>query len=447
LIVHGSQTHAAVLHMATGELRGVRLRMPPTAVVEFLPSLPGPVRAVHEAGRRASGWLARRSIAGSTFASSPRARCRASGDRVKTDRRDAERLAQLLAPGELRFAFVPSIADEQFCDVIRAIEDRRGDLLRGSHRLSKFLVRRGLRWTGRGSAWTSRPVEMLLGPRAALLALEQAIPDSSHAATIARLRCFRGIDTLPAAGLCAEVGELAALSAQVAVGVFGERADRAHRRSQAPSGVDHQGRLGHARRLLGEAAHHYRHRPAVGDRLARRQHGQDPRVMRSPGGRNTGGISTGRCSRPTPQARRRRRDRLRLRAPRVLMGGRPERLIPTPATTAARCCWRADPDAPHCARVSQRGWLATLIDLAGAQRGSSRSPGAAADELGVHGVYEKPQEVNAILAEVGARVAATQVVLRAVRGNIRVGRPLVAPRWASATMPRTVRHHHGGARH
>ena len=51
---------------------------------------------------------------------------RASGDRVKTDRRDAERLARLLAAGELRFAFIPSVADEQFRDVIRAIEDCRG---------------------------------------------------------------------------------------------------------------------------------------------------------------------------------------------------------------------------------------------------------------------------------------------------------------------------------
>ena len=51
-------------------------------------------------------------------------------------------------------------------------------------------------------------IEMLMARRAALLgALEQAIPDSRHAQTIARLRCFRGIDTLTAAGLCAEIGD------------------------------------------------------------------------------------------------------------------------------------------------------------------------------------------------------------------------------------------------
>jgi transposase len=111
---------------------------------------------------------------------------RASGDRVKTDKRDAERLCRLLAAGELRFAFVPTVADEQFRDVIRAIEDVRGDLMR---------ARRDIRWSG--------PAR-----RSALLAaLEQAIPDSTHAQTIAALRCFRGIDTLTAAGLCAEIGD------------------------------------------------------------------------------------------------------------------------------------------------------------------------------------------------------------------------------------------------
>ena len=61
LDVHASQTHAAVLDTATGELRGVRLRMPPTAVAEFLATLPGPVRAVYEAGPTGFG-LARAAI-------------------------------------------------------------------------------------------------------------------------------------------------------------------------------------------------------------------------------------------------------------------------------------------------------------------------------------------------------------------------------------------------
>jgi transposase len=61
---------------------------------------------------------------------------------------------RLLAAGELRFAFVPSVADEQFRDVIRAIEDCRGDQMRARHRLSKMLLRRDIRWAGPGKPET-----------------------------------------------------------------------------------------------------------------------------------------------------------------------------------------------------------------------------------------------------------------------------------------------------
>src|ERR671919_1598910 len=134
------------------------------------------------------------------------------GDRVKTDRRDAIRLVRLLAAGELRFAFVPSVVDEHFRDLVRAIEDVRGDLMRSRHRLGKFLLRRGERYPGPGGTWTRKhlawlralrfedacsratladylaAVELLMGRRTSLIAaLEHAIPQSSHAATIATL--------------------------------------------------------------------------------------------------------------------------------------------------------------------------------------------------------------------------------------------------------------------
>jgi transposase len=154
------------------------------------------------------------------------------GDRVKTDRRDAIRLVRLLAAGELRFVFVPTVQDEHFRDLVRCIEDVRGDLMRARHRLGKFLLRHGQRYPGPGSAWTGKhlrwlqslrvadacsratladylsSVELLLARRTTLLEmLEQTLPEASHAPVIARLRCFRGIDTLTAAGVCAEVGD------------------------------------------------------------------------------------------------------------------------------------------------------------------------------------------------------------------------------------------------
>lgn len=306
LDVHASQTHASVLDTATGELRGVRLRVAPSRVVEFLEGLAGPVRAVYEAGPTGFGLArlgAQRGIDIRVVAAGKVPR--ASGDRVKTDKRDAERLARLLAAGELRFAYVPSVADEQFRDVIRAIEDCRGDLMRARHRLSKLLLRREIRWTGPGNAWTQKHmawlrglrledrcsqaafvdylsgVEMLVGRRAALVAaLEQAIPDCSHAVTIARLRCFRGIDTLSAAGLCAEIGDWQRFAKPKHVAGFlgivpSEHTSDTKRRQGS---ITKAGST-HARRLLVEAAHHYRHQPTVGTTVARRQEGQDPRVI------------------------------------------------------------------------------------------------------------------------------------------------------------------------
>jgi transposase len=69
---------------------------------------------------------------------------RRAGGRIKTDRRDAERLARLLVAGELRQVRVPTPAEEQLRDLVRSREDLRVDLLRCRHRISKFLLRREL---------------------------------------------------------------------------------------------------------------------------------------------------------------------------------------------------------------------------------------------------------------------------------------------------------------
>lgn len=306
LDVHALQTQAAVLDLGTGELRQVRLRMAPTEVLGFLEGLGPGVRAVYEAGPTGFGLAraaAERGIEVRVVAAGKTPR--SAGDRIKTDRRDAARLARLFAAGELRFAFVPSVADEQFRDVIRAIEDCRGDLMRNRHRLSKFLLRRDHRWPGPGANWTRRhmtwlraqhfdelcsqatfidylsAIEMLLGRRAALIAaLEQAIPDSRHAATIAALRCFRGIDTLSAAGLCAEIGDWSRFpKPRQLSGFLGIVPSEHTSDTQRRQGSITKAGPSHARRLLVEAAHHYRHNPTVGDTLARRQHGQDPRII------------------------------------------------------------------------------------------------------------------------------------------------------------------------
>lgn len=305
LDVHARQTHAAVLDLRSGELVVRRLVGAPEEAVAFLEGVPRPVVAVYEAGPTGFG-LARearrhgldvRVIAPGSVPKGP-------GDRVKTDRRDAIRLVRLLAAGELRFVFVPSVEDEAFRDLIRCIEDVRGDLMRARHRLSKFLLRRGHRyaearaWTVRHRRWLRAlnfedccaqaamadylaAVEFLAGRRATLLeVLDQQVPECAHAPVIARLRCFRGIDTLSAAGLCAEVGSFTRFpKPALASGFLGivpsERTSDTRRRLGAITKAG----PGHARRLLVEAAHHYRRPPAISQTLARRQQGQDPQII------------------------------------------------------------------------------------------------------------------------------------------------------------------------
>lgn len=306
LDVHQAQTVAAVLDPRSGELRVQRLRGEPAMVVPvFLEELDRPVAAVYEAGPTGFA-LARvaeqRGLDVRVVA--PGSIPRAPGDRVKTDRRDAKRLVRLFAAGELSYAFVPSEVDEHFRDLVRCIEDARKDLMRSRHRLSKFLLRRGQRFPG-CKAWTQphekwllklrfedavsqatfvdyvAAVQGLVQRRRVLIdALAAAVPASSHAETVARLRCFRGIDTLTAAGLCAEVGDFTRFSKpSLLSGFLGVVPSEYTSDEKRVQGQITKAGPPHARRLLVEAAHHYRHRPAVGLRLQERQAGLDPRVV------------------------------------------------------------------------------------------------------------------------------------------------------------------------
>jgi transposase len=306
LDVHRAQSIAAVLDPVSGELGVQRLRGAPAVVVPaFLERLGRPVRAVYEAGPTGFGLARAATERGLDLrVVAPGSIPRAPGDRVKTDRRDAKRLVRLFAAGELSFAFVPGEEDEQFRDLVRCIDDARKDLMRSRHRLSKFLLRRGLRFPGR--QWT-RPHERWLGElhfddalsqavlvdyrcavdalvqrrRALIGTLEEAVPASSHAETVARLRCFRGINTLTAAGLCAEVGNFERFAKPgLLSGFLGIVPSEYSSDEKRVQGSITKAGSTHARRLLVEAAHHYRRRPRIGQELAARQAGQDPRVVR-----------------------------------------------------------------------------------------------------------------------------------------------------------------------
>jgi transposase len=297
--VHAVKVVAAVLDVETGEVRSFRLPGDAQEAAAFCSGLARPVRATYEAGPTGYGLareLQRRGI--ECIVCAPGKIPRAPSERVKTDRRDAEHLVRLLLAGKLHPVRVPGPAEEALRDLVRAREDVRVDLMRARHRLSKLLLRHGVRfedraWTERHARWLAA-VELehaaaqatLLDYRGAVDALVHrrgelegaiaaAVPGSGWAPLVARLRCLRGIDTLSAVGLCCEIGDFArfARAGQVMsfVGLVPSEDSTGERRRLGS--ITKTGSR-HARRLLVEAAWHYRNPPRLGRELAERQSGQ-----------------------------------------------------------------------------------------------------------------------------------------------------------------------------
>jgi transposase len=306
LDVHARKVIAVTVDGESGELRMQRLSGKTSEVVEFCCSLPGPTRVAYEAGPTGYGLARALETAGvGCVVAAPGKIERPAQDRIKTDQRDAERVLRLLMIDGLHPVRVPSGAEEALRDLVRAREDVRGDLMRARQRLSKLLLRHDVRYEDTASAWTARHQAWLakvdLGERGAQLtlleylgaidalvtrrdALEAAIaelvPGSPWAQTVARLRCLRGIDTLSAVGLCAEIGDFErfprAAKLMSYLGLVPSENSSGEQRRQ---GAITKSGSRHARRLLVEAAWHYRRRPARGKALERRQQGQPAHVI------------------------------------------------------------------------------------------------------------------------------------------------------------------------
>ena len=272
-------------------------------VAEFCATLPGPVRVTYEAGPTGFGLARALERAGvRCLVAAPGKIARPANDRVKTDRRDAELLVRLLMAGQLSAVRVPSVREETCRDLVRAREDVRGDLMRARHRVAKLLLRHeerfeGNNWTAAHQAWLARvelsdplaqavlldsigAVDALLVRRAALeRQMVALVPDSPWAETIGRLRCLRGVDTLTALGLAAEIGDFQRFARPAQLMSFlglvpSEHSSGDQRRQGAITKSGSQ----HARRLLVEAAWHYRRAPRRGRELERRQLGQSQHV-------------------------------------------------------------------------------------------------------------------------------------------------------------------------
>lgn len=223
-----------------------------------------------------------------------------AGDRVKTDRRDAEKLARCYRAGDLTAVWVPDAAHEALRDLVRAREAAKKDQLRARHRLGKFLLRQGRRpptgmtaWTQRHLAWIKTAVHFEQPAQEATLLdylhevehaagrierLERGIDAAVHTAparmraVIDALQALRGIALVSAVTIVAEVGELSRFTRAPQVMGYsgmGAREDSSGGRTRR-GGITKTGNA-HLRRIVIEAAWAYRHRPSVGGALRKRQ--------------------------------------------------------------------------------------------------------------------------------------------------------------------------------
>lgn len=265
---------------------------------------PGGIECCYEAGP--TGYTLQRRL------TSLRIRCRViapslvpkkQGERVKTDRRDAHKLAQLLRADLLTEVQAPTEAAEAVRDVVRARDDARVDLMRSRHRLGKLLLRRGhlyhrKLWSHAHRAWLNQiawahaadqyvvrdyclAIDQLV---ARLVELDGALEELSrtppYRAAVAALRCFRGIDTVTAMTLLAELYDIRRFAHPRAlmafVGLVPREDSSGDRRKRG--GLTMTGnRL--VRRILIQAAWAYHHPPRVGPAIQRRRAGQPAAVI------------------------------------------------------------------------------------------------------------------------------------------------------------------------
>jgi transposase len=285
LDVHARSVVACAIDGLTGEIHKARLSPDHGDVMAWLMRLPGPVRVAYEAGPTGFG-LARalEEVGIGCVVAAPSKISRASGDRVKTDARDAMLLARLLRIGDLTAVRVPSREQEAARDLVRAREDARGDLMRVRHRLSKLLLRQGVVWSG-GQAWTGAHdvwlrqqglALTLAGQRAAfdadyeavLLttarrdrldeAIEEMATSSEFTDVVRRVQCLRGVSTLTGFGLAVEIGDWNRFTG-ASIGAYLGLVPSEHSsgNSRVQGSITKTGNT-HARRLLVEAAWHHR---------------------------------------------------------------------------------------------------------------------------------------------------------------------------------------------
>jgi transposase len=224
-----------------------------------------------------------------------------AGDRVKTDRRDAERLARSHRAGDLTPVWVPDSSSESLRDLVRAREAAKQDQLRARHRLSKFLLRQGQRPTAGVKAWTIAYMTWVRQLRFAqpaqdavrldylhevehmserITRLEESIREAVQQAppqmqaVVQGLQALRGIALISAVTIASEIGSVSRFrNARQLMSYSGTvPSENSSGKRVQRGGITKSGNA-HLRRILGEAAWSYRRQPAVGAALRKRQEG------------------------------------------------------------------------------------------------------------------------------------------------------------------------------
>lgn len=223
-----------------------------------------------------------------------------AGDRVKTDRKDAEKLARSYRAGDLTPVWVPDAAHEALRDLVRARLAAKKDQLRARHRLSKFLLRHGRRpsagvraWTAAYLSWVKKGVHFDQPAQTATLTdylheveheqeriarLEQAIDDAIKTmpermrAVVEALQSLRGIAKISAVTVVAELGEVSRFKKPRQLMGYSGTVSSEHSSGESTrrGGITKTGNA-HLRRIVIEAAWAYRHRPCIGATLKSRQ--------------------------------------------------------------------------------------------------------------------------------------------------------------------------------
>lgn len=305
--VHANTISAAILEPGSDSPAVDKINADPESVRRLVGRFPNPggVWACYEAGP--TGYeLARllRSAGMRCEVIAPSLIPTAPGLRVKTDRRDARRLALLFRAGQLSAVRVPAPAEEAVRDLCRARADMVIDRTRARHRLGKFLLRHGRVWRG-GDNWTlkhqawvraqrfdERALNETLSHYLATVDAREAAVDAIEAdllpwcgrppfaAGVRRLGAYRGITPLGALTLCSEVCDWRRFpTAGMFMGFTGlVPSEHSSGERTSRGGITHAGNT-HLRTQLVESAWSYKCRPQTGDAIKRRQEGLEPAVV------------------------------------------------------------------------------------------------------------------------------------------------------------------------